>query len=181
VGATSARRDIPGRLCRSTWRAAGVAHPAAVVRIERTKSGNTRRRPHHAVFTTLQPQQKNRTPHIEIRLHSLCGEGGIRTLGSLLSYARLASGYLRPLGHLSSFRRGAQGYLLVCARQGEPVTVVPSFPGAREMRDQRAPDSVRRPNGQPRGGVKPRRLCVATSSRTSPIASRGQQPSRARR
>ena len=25
------------------------------------------------------------------------GEGGIRTLGSLLSYARLASGYLRPL------------------------------------------------------------------------------------
>ena len=32
---------------------------------------------------------------------SICGEGGIRTLGSLLSYARLASGYLRPLGHLS--------------------------------------------------------------------------------
>ena len=29
------------------------------------------------------------------------GEGGIRTLGRLLAYARLASGYLRPLGHLS--------------------------------------------------------------------------------
>src|SRR5437660_1531031 len=29
------------------------------------------------------------------------GEGGIRTRGSLLSYARLASEYLRPLGHLS--------------------------------------------------------------------------------
>src|SRR5690606_23664663 len=30
-----------------------------------------------------------------------CGEGGIRTRGRLLTYARLASGYLRPLGHLS--------------------------------------------------------------------------------
>ena len=29
------------------------------------------------------------------------GEGGIRTRGRLLTYARLASGYLRPLGHLS--------------------------------------------------------------------------------
>ena len=32
------------------------------------------------------------------------GEGGIRTRGRLLTYARLASGYLRPLGHLSGFR-----------------------------------------------------------------------------
>src|SRR4051812_20664720 len=31
------------------------------------------------------------------------GEGGIRTRGSLLSYARLASEYLRPLGHLSRY------------------------------------------------------------------------------
>ncbi len=31
----------------------------------------------------------------------VCGEGGIRTLGRLLTYVRLASGYLRPLGHLS--------------------------------------------------------------------------------
>ncbi len=52
-------------------------------------------------------KQENRTPRVEIRLHSLRGEGGIRTLGSLLSYARLASGYLRPLGHLSRCRCGA--------------------------------------------------------------------------
>ena len=31
----------------------------------------------------------------------ICGEGGIRTRGRLLTDARLASGYLRPLGHLS--------------------------------------------------------------------------------
>jgi hypothetical protein len=37
----------------------------------------------------------------------LGGEGGIRTLGRLLAYARLASGYLRPLGHLSGFRVAA--------------------------------------------------------------------------
>ena len=35
------------------------------------------------------------------------GEGGIRTRGRLLTYARLASGYLRPLGHLSGFRVAA--------------------------------------------------------------------------
>jgi hypothetical protein len=39
----------------------------------------------------------------------LSGEGGIRTLGRLLTYARLASGYLRPLGHLSGFRLAAPG------------------------------------------------------------------------
>ena len=38
----------------------------------------------------------------------VCGERGIRTLGRLLTYARLASGYLRPLGHLSR-RFGSQG------------------------------------------------------------------------
>ncbi len=36
----------------------------------------------------------------------ICGEGGIRTRGRLLTCARLASGYLRPLGHLSRERRG---------------------------------------------------------------------------
>jgi hypothetical protein len=42
-----------------------------------------------------------------------CGERGIRTLGRLLTYVRLASGYLRPLGHLS--KRFSE------AREGENV------------------------------------------------------------
>ena len=33
------------------------------------------------------------------------GEGGIRTLGTLLAYTRLAGVHLRPLGHLSAFFR----------------------------------------------------------------------------
>jgi hypothetical protein len=38
---------------------------------------------------------------ISLREEHSGGEGGIRTRGRLLTYARLASGYLRPLGHLS--------------------------------------------------------------------------------
>ena len=45
------------------------------------------------------------------------GEGGIRTRGRLLTYARLASGYLRPLGHLSGPLSRARNYPQVSGRQ----------------------------------------------------------------
>src|SRR5262249_38137710 len=51
------------------------------------------------------------------------GEGGIRTLGWLLTSARLASGYLRPLGHLSNAtslltRHYPDGATMACFSRG---------------------------------------------------------------
>ena len=53
------------------------------------------------------------TPRFVEQRGGSSGERGIRTLGRLLTYVRLASGYLRPLGHLS--RRSSE------AREGENV------------------------------------------------------------
>lgn len=52
---------------------------------------------------TEEPIQNGGRAELEARnrFKKVCGEGGIRTRGGLLTRARLASGYLRPLGHLS--------------------------------------------------------------------------------
>ena len=104
------RSRCPSSSCRTSGAAPQLPPPAAPLRVTRSAARSpkcehapTRPRGGRRRAAGAAGEHRRVPPSLTVVMRGgRSGERGIRTLGRLLTYVRLASGYLRPLGHLSS-------------------------------------------------------------------------------